>query len=53
MVFSEDCKIPSILHLARLGYRYLSLKNASSDEESNIFLELFHATALLILIGHE
>jgi type I restriction enzyme, R subunit len=39
MVFSEDSrvKIPCILHLVRLGYRYLSLKDASWDEETNIF----------------
>lgn len=39
MVFSEDSrvKIPCILHLMRLGYDYLSLKNASWDEETNIF----------------
>lgn len=45
MVFSEDSrvKIPCILHLARLGYRYLSLKNAVWDEETNIFPELFRA----------
>lgn len=43
MIFSEDSrvKIPCILHLARLGYRYLSLKNAVWDEETNIFPELF------------
>ena len=37
MVFSEDSrvKIPCILHLMRLGYRYLSLKNAIWDEETN------------------
>ena len=37
MVFSEDSrvKIPCILHLVRLGYRYLSLKNAIWDEETN------------------
>ena len=45
MVFSEDSrvKIPCILHLVRLGYRYLSLKNAAWDEETNIFPELFHS----------
>lgn len=45
MIFSEDSrvKIPCILHLARLGYRYLSLKNAVWDEETNIFPELFRA----------
>jgi len=43
MVFSEDSrvKIPCILHLVRLGYRYLSLKNAAWDEETNIFPALF------------
>lgn len=43
MVFSEDSrvKIPCILHLVRLGYRYLSLKEANWDEESNIFPQLF------------
>ena len=37
MVFSEDSrvKIPCILHLVRLGYRYLSLKNAIWDEVTN------------------
>lgn len=46
MVFSEDSrvKIPCILHLVRLGYSYLSLKNASWDEETNIFSELFHTS---------
>ena len=43
MVFSEDSrvKIPCILHLMRLGYDYLSLKNASWDEETNIFPDQF------------
>jgi type I restriction enzyme R subunit len=44
MIFSEDysrVKIPCILHLVRLGYRYLSLKNAIWDEETNIFPTLF------------
>ena len=45
MIFSEDSrvKIPCILHLVRLGYRYLSLKNAVWDEETNIFPDLFRA----------
>ncbi|MDD2990153.1 MAG: type I restriction endonuclease, partial [Zoogloea sp.] len=44
MIFSEDSrvKIPCILHLARLGYRYLSLKNAVWDDETNIFPALFN-----------
>lgn len=43
MVFSEDSrvKLPCILHLVRLGYSYLSLKDAVWDEESNIFPALF------------
>jgi type I restriction enzyme R subunit len=43
MVFSEDSrvKIPCILHLMRLGYSYLSLKDAAWDEETNIFPALF------------
>ena len=45
MIFSEDStvKIPCILHLVRLGYHYLSLKNATWDEETNIFSDLFRA----------
>ena len=43
MVFNEDSrvKIPCILHLVRLGYRYLSLKDAAWDGETNIFPALF------------
>lgn len=43
MVFSEDSrvKIPCILHLVRLGYRYLSLKDAVWDEDTNIFPKHF------------
>ena len=45
MIFTEDSrvKIPCIIHLVRLGYRYLSLKNAVWDEETNIFPDLFRA----------
>jgi len=44
MVFSEDSrvKIPCILHLVRLGYHYLSLKDAVWDQETNIFPALFN-----------
>ncbi len=44
MLFTEDTrvKLPCILHLIRLGYSYLSLKNAHWDEDTNIFPELFH-----------
>ena len=44
MKFNEDSrvKIPSILHLIKLGYTYLSLKENSWDFETNIFTELFY-----------
>ena len=43
MKFNEDSrvKIPSILNLTRLGYEYISLKNTSWDENTNIFKDLF------------
>jgi type I restriction enzyme R subunit len=43
MAFNEDTrvKIPTLLHLTRLGYTYLSLKTAQWDEETNIFPLLF------------
>lgn len=41
--FTEDTrvKIPTILHLIRLGYTYLSLKEQTWDKETNIFPEIF------------
>lgn len=44
MKFNEDSrvKIPSILHLIRLGYEYLSLKKAKWDEDTNIFTDIFN-----------
>jgi len=55
MVFSEDSrvKVPCILHLVRLGYRYLSLKNATWDEETNIFLDQFRSAIARINPGVE
>ena len=45
MKFNEDSrvKIPTILHLMRLGYGYLSLKDPDViwDESSNIFTSIF------------
>lgn len=43
MAFNEDSrvKIPTILHLMRLGYQYLSLKDAKWDSETNIFTDIF------------
>ena len=34
-------KIPAILHLERLGYSYLSLKDVKWDIETNIFTNIF------------
>lgn len=50
MAFNEDSrvKIPSILHLTRLGYSYLSLKGASWDESTNIFPALFRESVCKI-----
>lgn len=41
--FNEDTrvKIPAILHLCRLGYEYVSLKNAVWDTDTNIFTDIF------------
>ena len=41
--FNEDSrvKIPTILHLTQLGYKYLSLKDTKWDERSNIFSSIF------------
>ena len=43
MAYNEDTrvKIPAILHLSRLGYKYVSLKNANWDIETNIFKDIF------------
>ena len=42
-VYNENSrvKIPAILHLMRLGYDYLSLKNENWDKQTNIFPEIF------------
>ena len=46
MRFNEDTrvKIPTILHLVRLGYEYLSLKNMTWDKTSNIFTDIFFSS---------
>ena len=43
MIFNEDSrvKIPCILHLNRLGYQYLSLKDSTWDQDTNIFTDVF------------
>jgi len=44
MAFNENSrvKIPTILHLVRLGFDYLSLKDQIWDETTNIFTDIFH-----------
>ena len=46
MKHNEDTrvKIPSILHLTRLGYKYLSLKNSKWDINTNIFTDIFKSS---------
>ena len=46
MKFNEDSrvKIPAIIHLTRLGYDYISLKNNNWDQSTNIFTEIFKSS---------
>lgn len=50
MTFNEDSrvKLPSIRHLHRLGYQYLSVKNAIWDEANNIFTDIFRESIVRI-----
>lgn len=50
MKFNEDSrvKIPALLHLCRLGYKYISLNNAIWDPETNIFTEVFKQSIVRI-----
>jgi type I restriction enzyme R subunit len=50
MSFNENTrvKIPAILHLCKLGYKYLSLSTIKPDENTNIFTELFTQSLLRI-----
>lgn len=43
MKFNEDSrvKIPALIHLTRLGYQYLSLKEQKWDKETNVFTDIF------------
>lgn len=43
MAFNENTrvKIPAILHLCRLGYKYVSLSKAKWDLNTNIFTDIF------------
>jgi type I restriction enzyme R subunit len=46
MAFNENSrvKIPTILHLVRLGFEYLSLKNQTWDDTTNIFTNIFNSS---------
>lgn len=43
MPYNEDSrvKIPALIHLTRMGYEYLSLKNTTWDKDTNIFTSHF------------
>lgn len=53
--FNEDSrvKIPTILHLIKLGYSYLSLKTSVWDKETNIFTDIFKKAFLRINEGSD
>lgn len=50
MAFNENTrvKIPAILHLCRLGYKYVSLSKAKWDINTNIFTDIFAESILRI-----
>lgn len=50
MSFNENTrvKIPAILHLCRLGYKYLSLSNTKIDGSTNILTDIFEESLLRI-----
>lgn len=50
MAFNENTrvKIPAILHLCRLGYKYISLSKAKWDLNTNIFTDIFAESILRI-----
>jgi len=55
MAFNEDTrvKIPALLHLTRLGYEYISLKDSTWDVKTNIFTEIFSESIKKINKDHE
>ena len=55
MRHNEDTrvKLPAILHLVRLGYEYISLKDADWDEDTNIFTNIFEESLMRINPGME
>jgi type I restriction enzyme R subunit len=52
-MFNEDSrvKIPTLLHLIQLGYKYLSLKGQLWDAETNIFPDIFISSLMRINEG--
>ena len=50
MKFNEDSrvKIPTILHLMRLGYEYLSLNSQKWDQSTNIFTDIFNQSIKIL-----
>ena len=50
MAFNENTrvKIPAILHLCKLGFKYVSLSKAKRDESTNIFTDLFAESLIRI-----
>ncbi|MEK7991547.1 MAG: type I restriction endonuclease [Thiotrichaceae bacterium] len=48
--FNENArvKLPCILHLTRLGYKYLPLKHAVRDKQNNIFTDIFKQSIVAI-----
>lgn len=50
MAFNENTrvKIPAILHLTRLGYKYIALSNHKKDDSTNIFTDIFTDSLLRI-----
>ncbi|MFZ2844119.1 type I restriction endonuclease subunit R [Psychrobacter sp.] len=55
MKFNEDSrvKIPTILHLMKLGYEYLPLSSATWDTDTNIFTDIFYDSVMRINQGLE
>lgn len=53
-MFNEDArvKIPAILHLMRLGYNFISLKDSQWDTETNIFRDIFNESISRINQGN-
>ncbi len=53
MPFNEDSrvKIPTILHLVRLGYTYTSLKDCQWDDSCNILPDIFRESFLKLNSG--